>query len=200
MFDVIYFMCRHHQQVDPSIPAARYCARSGERTLVDQHVARAGNGPCDVLVCGKRDSSMDQGTELALAEVLASGLRRGNHFADAALRVALEERPDVLSHPRPADLARDAIRIFRRGELEHQDQVSLVNLRDPSRERTRIDDKLHPLGGCPHGHVGQRVTEAEMVDHDVHEVDPIVPRVVLLRRHSATLAQPVRLLARPAAT
>ena len=40
----------------------------------------------------------------------------------------------MLSHPRPTDLAGDTIRVFRRRELENQDQVGLIDLRDVSGE------------------------------------------------------------------
>lgn len=103
----------------------------------------------------------------------SSGFCRGDHFAYAALRIACEERPDVLSHPRPADLPRDAVRVFRRGELEDQDQMPLGHFCDPSRERARIDDTLHPLRRCPHGPIRHRIAEVKMVDHHVHKVDLI---------------------------
>ena len=74
----------------------------------------------------------------------------------------------MLSHPWPADLARNAIRVFRPGELEDQDQMCLIDFRDASRERTCIDDKPHTLPRCLHGCVCHRVPEAEVVDDDVH--------------------------------
>ena len=92
------------------------------------------------------------------SEFHLSGFSRGDHFADAALRVAGEERSDVLSHPRSAHIARDAISVFSRGELEDQDQMRLINLRDTSRERTCIDDKPHTRPRCLHGCVCHRVT------------------------------------------
>ena len=65
-----------------------------------------------------------------------SGFSRGDHFADAAHYVSpARSGPDVLSHPWSADLARNAIRVFRPGELEDQDQMGLIDLRDASRER-----------------------------------------------------------------
>jgi hypothetical protein len=50
---------------------------------------------------------------LAQASLVVSGFSRGDHFADAALRVAGEQRPDVPAHPRSANLTRHAIRILR---------------------------------------------------------------------------------------
>jgi hypothetical protein len=95
---------------------------------------------------------------LAHASFALLGFSRGDHFADAALGVASEQRPDVLSHPWSADLARNAIRVFRPGELEDQDQMGLIDLRDASRERTCIDDKPHTLPRCLHGCACHRVT------------------------------------------
>ena len=92
------------------------------------------------------------------SEVHFSGFSRGDHFADAALGFAGEERPDVLSHPWSADFACDAIRVFRPGELEDQDQMCLIDLRDASRERTCIDNKPHTFPRCLHGCVCNRVT------------------------------------------
>ena len=92
------------------------------------------------------------------SEFHLSGFSRGDHFADAALGVASEERPDVLSHPWSAHVARNAIRVFRPGELEDQDQMSLIDLRDASRERACIDDKPHTRPRCLHGCVCHRVT------------------------------------------
>ena len=79
----------------------------------------------------------------------------------------------MLSHPRSAHIARDAIRVFSRGELEDQVQMCLIDFRDTSRERTCIDDKLHTLPRCLHGGIADRVPEAEMVDDDVHAADLI---------------------------
>jgi hypothetical protein len=78
----------------------------------------------------------------------------------------------VLSHPWSADLACNAIRVFRPGELEDQDQMCLIDLRDASRERTCIDNKPHTFLRCLHGCVCHRVTQAEVVDDDVHRADP----------------------------
>ena len=54
----------------------------------------------------------------------------------------------MLSHPWSADLARNAIRVFLPGELEDQDQMCRIDLRNASRERPRIDNKLHTLPRC----------------------------------------------------
>ncbi len=101
--------------------------------------------------------SSDEST-LAQASFVLSSFSRGDHFAEAALGVAGEKRPDVLSHPGSAGLARDPIRVFRSVELEDQDQVCLVDLRDASRERTCIDDEPHALPRCLHGCVCHRLT------------------------------------------
>jgi hypothetical protein len=129
------------------------------------------------MPCERREHGID--VFLRSGGLSLLDLRRCDHFADAALRVACEERPDVLSHPRPADLPRDAVRVFRRGELEDQDEMPLVHSCDPSRERACIDDKLHPLRRCLHGRIRHRIAEVKMVDHDVHKVDLIG---ALLRR------------------
>jgi hypothetical protein len=62
--------------------------------------------------------------------VVPSGFGRGDHFADAAVGVTGKEWPDVLSHPRAANLLRDAIRILGGGEFENQDQLGLVDPRN----------------------------------------------------------------------
>jgi hypothetical protein len=105
--------------------------------------------------------------------VAPSGLGGGNHFADAAIGVAGEQRSDVLPHPRSTDLAGDAIRVLRCRELENQNQVRLVDLRHPRRERTRIDHELHPRPRRVDGRIGDRFAQTEMIDHNVHDFDAI---------------------------
>jgi hypothetical protein len=57
--------------------------------------------------------------------------------------------------------------------IQDQDQMSLIDLRDASRERACIDDKPHTRPRCLHGCVYHRVTQTEVVDDDVHQADPI---------------------------
>lgn len=78
----------------------------------------------------------------------------------------------MLSHPRSADFARDAIRVFRPGELEDQDQMCLIDFRHTSRQRTCVDDELHALPRRLHRRVGHRVTQAKVIDDEVHEARP----------------------------
>lgn len=96
---------------------------------------------------------------------------RGDDFADAPLGVAGKERPNVLSHPGPADFACDAIRILGGCELEDQDQVRLIDLRDAGSECPCIDHELHPLSRRLDGRVRHRLAEMEVVGDDVHQVD-----------------------------
>jgi hypothetical protein len=105
---------------------------------------------------------------LGQARFAQSGLSRGGHFANAALRIAGEERADVLSHPGRANFARDAIRVFRCRELQDQDQMRVIDLRNTRGERPRVDDKLHTLPRRPHGRIGHRFAQAEVVDDNVH--------------------------------
>jgi hypothetical protein len=117
---------------------------------------------------------------LAQPSVALSGRGRGDHVADAALGVGREQRPDVLAHPRPADLARHAVSVARLRELEDQDEVRLVDLRDASGECARIDREPHPLLQRLDGGVGDRSAKTEVVDDDVHGADPILAGTVLL--------------------
>jgi len=67
---------------------------------------------------------------------------------------------DVLSHPRPADVTRDATRVIGSGELEDQNQIPVVDLRHTRRDRTGIDGQLDALGRCLHGLVKAKVMHA----------------------------------------
>ena len=49
----------------------------------------------------------------------------------------------------------------------------VIDLRDTSRDRACVDDKLHPLPGRLHGRIGHRFAQAEVVDDDVQEVEAI---------------------------
>jgi hypothetical protein len=112
----------------------------------------------------------DRGHEPPLRRVLvASGLSGGDNFADAAFRIACEKRHDVLAHPGPANIACDSIRVFRLGEQEDQDEMPVIDLRDLSRERARIDDKPHSFPRCLRGRVGERVAQVQVIDDDMHE-------------------------------
>lgn len=92
---------------------------------------------------------------------------RGDHFADAALRVAGEQRPDVLAHPRSADLTRHAIRVLRRRELENQDQVRLVDLRDAGPECACSSREPYTLAQRLDGRVSYRIAQPKVIDDDV---------------------------------
>ena len=119
----------------------------------------------------------------------SSGLSGGEHFPDAAFRVAREERRDVLAHPRSSDLARNAIRVFRQGEPEDQDQVRIVNLCEVSREPAGIDNTLHSLPRCLHRRIRYWIAQMEVVDDDMHKPDPIPCGPYGLWRQSRALAQ-----------
>ena len=58
--------------------------------------------------------------------------------------------------------------------------MPLIHLRETSRERARINDKVHPLARCQHGLVAYRFTQAEVIDDDMHEADAIARRALLL--------------------
>ena len=58
--------------------------------------------------------------------------------------------------------------------------MPLIDLGDASPKRARVDNKLHPYPRCLHGFVAHRVTQAEMIDDDVHEPDAIARRASLL--------------------
>jgi hypothetical protein len=118
---------------------------------------------------------------LGQARVASSGLSRSDHFANTALRIAGEERPDVLSHPGSANLARDTNRVLGGRELEDQDQVRLIDLRDTSRERACIDHKLHPVPRRLDGSVGHRFAQTEVVDDNVQQLEVNACSAYLLR-------------------
>jgi hypothetical protein len=118
---------------------------------------------------------------LAQPSVAPSGLGRGDHLGDAAVGVASEQRPDVLPHPRSANLASDAIRILRCRELKDQDQVRLIDLRDTRGERSCIDHELHPASGRFDGCIRQWFTQTKVVDNDVQPLDAIAYGVRVLR-------------------
>lgn len=105
---------------------------------------------------------------LALGAAGSSGLGRGDHLTDAAVGVACEQRPNVLSHPRSSDRLRHAIRVARFGELEDQDDVPLVDLRDARRKCAGTDSKLDPLLQHLDGRSADWVTQSKMVDDEMH--------------------------------
>ena len=74
----------------------------------------------------------------------------------------------MLSHPGRANFARDAIRVFRCRELQNQDQMRVIDLRNTRGERPRVDDKLHTFPRRLHGRIGYRFAQAEVVDDNVH--------------------------------
>jgi hypothetical protein len=74
----------------------------------------------------------------------------------------------VLSYPGRANFARDAIRVSRCRELQNQDQMRVIDLRNTRGERPRVDDKLHTLPCRLHGRIGHRFAQAEVVDDNVH--------------------------------
>lgn len=74
----------------------------------------------------------------------------------------------MLSHPGRANFARDAIRVFCCRELQDQDQMRVIDLRNTRGERPRVDDKLHTLPRRLHGRIGHRFAQAEVVDDNVH--------------------------------
>lgn len=47
----------------------------------------------------------------------------------------------------------------------------LIDLRHTSRERAGVNNELHARVRCVQGFVAHRVTQAEMIDDDVHETD-----------------------------
>ena len=88
---------------------------------------------------------------LAQPSVTPSSLGRGDHFGDAALGVAGEQRPDVFSHPRSTNLTRHAIRVLRRRELKDQDQVRSAPRFLQSFSACSPAPECHPLQGAfPH--------------------------------------------------
>ena len=80
-----------------------------------------------------RASDRDIAEPQCESERCSSDRGRDDHFREAPLGVAGEQRPDVLPHPRAANLAGNAIGVLRCRELEDQDQVCLVDLCDPRR-------------------------------------------------------------------
>jgi hypothetical protein len=110
-----------------------------------------------------------------------SDLGRGDHFGDASLGVAGEQRPDVLPHPRSANLTSDAVRVLRGREVEDQDQVCVVDPRETRCERACIDHELHPLPRRLNGRIGHRFAQTEVVDDNVQLVDVIACSAYLLR-------------------
>jgi hypothetical protein len=83
-----------------------------------------------------------------------------------------------------ANFACDAIRVLGCRELENQDQVRLIDLRDTGREPACIDHELHSLLRCLDGRVRHRFAQTEVVDDNVHQVDAIACRDYLLRGHA----------------
>jgi hypothetical protein len=65
-------------------------------------------------------------------------------------------------------------------ELQNQDQVRLIDLRDTSRERAGVDHELHALPRPLDGRIGHRFAQTEVVDDNVQEVDAIACRKYLL--------------------
>jgi hypothetical protein len=110
---------------------------------------------------------------LAQASDAQSGFSRGDHFGDASLGAAGEQRRDVLPHPGSANLARNAIRVLRCRELQDQDQMRLIDLRDSRREGARIDHELHPLPRRLDSRIGHGLAQTEVVDDNVQGVDAI---------------------------
>ena len=74
----------------------------------------------------------------------------------------------MLPHPRSANLARDAIGVVGSRELQDQDEVPVIDLRNTRGERSRIDNKPHSLTCRLHGRLRHRLSEAEVVDDNVH--------------------------------
>lgn len=87
----------------------------------------------------------------------------------------------MLAHPRPADLARHAVGVARLRKLEDEDEMGLVDLRDASGERARIDREPHPVVQRVEGRLGDRLAKTEVIDDDVHGADPTVTRPAAAR-------------------
>jgi len=77
----------------------------------------------------------------------------------------------VLAHPRAADLARDAVGVLRTRELEDEDEMALIDLDDLSAQTAGAGDELHAFLESCERFLGERVTEAEVVDDHVHDSD-----------------------------
>src|SRR5204863_3150977 len=88
-----------------------------------------------------------------------------------------------------ANFTRNAISILRCRELEDQNQMSLIDLRDTSRERACIDHELHPIPRRLDGRFRHWFTQTEVVDDDVQHTNATPWDVCLLGGHSASLAQ-----------
>jgi hypothetical protein len=102
-----------------------------------------------------------------------SGLRRRDDLADAAFRVAVQERHDVLAHPRSANVAGDPGGIF--GAVEHEDQneVPVIDLGHLSGTGTGVDNTAHCVPRLLDELRRHRVAQMKMVHDDVHGADSI---------------------------
>jgi hypothetical protein len=94
----------------------------------------------------------------------------------------------VLAHPWSANFPRDATRVFCCRELEDQNQMCVIDLRQTSRERACIHDELHPLACRLYRRIRHRFAQTKMVNHNVQALDAIASSPFLLSGHSATLA------------
>jgi hypothetical protein len=54
--------------------------------------------------------------------------------------------------------------------------MRLIDLRDTSRECACVDREPHPLPQRVNGRVCNRITQAKVIDNDVHDADPIAVR------------------------
>ena len=95
----------------------------------------------------------------------------------------------VLPHPWSPNFSGDAIRILRCRELENQDQVRLVDLRDTSRERACVDHELHAVPRRLNGRSRHRFAQTEVVDDNVQQLDAIACRKYLLAGDPGTPTQ-----------
>ncbi len=75
----------------------------------------------------------------------------------------------MLSHPRAANVAGDAIRVVSVGEVEDQDQVPVVDHHHASGQGACLDDKPHAFLRCLNGCVRHRVTQTKVIDDEVHD-------------------------------
>lgn len=56
--------------------------------------------------------------------------------------------------------------------------MRFIDLRDPSRDRARIDRELDPFPERLNGLVRNRIPQAKVIDDDLHDADPIASSVV----------------------
>jgi uncharacterized protein len=86
----------------------------------------------------------------------------------------------VLAHQRPADVARDAVRVLRALKGEQEDELRVVDLEHLAREAARRDDLRHRVPQCPNRVLRDRVAEAQVVDDDYgHAVKQSISLVTL---------------------